>query len=94
MSLGAAAAMEFQGPRVWEQVPVQREGAAEFICGSKPQDPAEAGLSTALNGVRRSWSALINWDAALCGGRKTSLPHLIAGRKEGRKGELIRFIKH
>lgn len=43
-----------------------------------------------LNGVRRSWSALINWGPALCGGRKTTLPHLIAGRK----GELIRFIKH
>lgn len=48
MSLRAAAAMEFQDPRKWKQVPVQREGAAEFICGNKSQDRAEAGLRTSF----------------------------------------------
>lgn len=62
----------------------------QFICGNKSQGTAEAASAQVLNGVRRSWSALINWDPALCGGRKPMLPHLIAGRK----GELIRFIKH
>lgn len=62
----------------------------QFICGNRCQGTAQAASAQILNGVRRSWSALINWDPALCGGRKPTLTHLIAGRK----GELIRFIKH